>query len=176
MVFRSLLERARQGDCDARNTLLGPLRPRLRAIIRRQGCSDVDASDFAHQALLKIIDVFPQFRGDTSGELRAWCRMIAVRLWYDHFRKPPLAPLHGDVIDPCADGPDARLLGEEEADLVARTLERLKPHHRKVLELRFLEGLKCAEVARELGRTEEWVRIISMRACEEFRRVSGRQS
>ncbi len=178
MVLHRLLELARRGDREAWNALLGTLRPFVRAVVRRAGCADVDASDFANEALLKIDHAFPGFRGETSGQLKNWCRRVAVNLWNDHYRKPrlPLAPLPEDVVDPHEGRPEALLLDEEESVLLAAALERLKPHRRKVLELRFFGGLKCAEVARQMGRTEEWVRITSMRACADLKRVCGRQS
>ena len=80
MPFRSLLERARQGDRTAWNTLLASLRPFLRAIVRRRGCPDDAASEFANDALLRIDQAFPRFRGTTSAELRAWSRMVVVNV------------------------------------------------------------------------------------------------
>ena len=178
MPFRSLLERARQGDRTAWNTLLASLRPFLRAIVRRRGCPDAAASEFANDALLRIDQAFPRFRGTTSAELRAWSRMVVVNVWRDFCRKkrPPLAPLADDPLDPREAAPDARLMGEEEGVRLAGALARLKPHRRAVLERRFQDDLSCAEVARELGRTEGWVRITTMRACEDLRRFYGRQS
>jgi RNA polymerase sigma factor (sigma-70 family) len=109
--------------------------------------------------------------------LKNWCRRVAVNVWFDRQRKKRLrfAPLPEDVVDPHEGNPDAALLAEEESVLLAAALERLKPHRRMVLELRFFGGLKCAEVARQMGHTEEWVRITSMRACADLKRVCGRQ-
>ena len=101
-----------------------------------------------------------------------------MNLWIEFCRKNRLLLAHlvNDPLDPREAAPDARLLREEEVVRLAQALARLKPHRRAVLERRFLDGLTCAEVARELGRTEGWVRITSMRACEDLRRFYGRQS
>jgi len=177
MVLQKLLECARQGDTAARNALLGSLRPFVRAVLRRAGCADADASDFANEALLKINHAFPGFRGESSGQLKNWCRRVAVNLWIDDDRKPrlPLVPLGDNIVDVHGWPPEGPLLDDEVTVLLTAALQRLKPHRRKVLELRFFGGLKCADVALQMGQTKEWVRITSLRACRNLKRIYRRQ-
>jgi RNA polymerase sigma-70 factor, ECF subfamily len=47
---------------------------------------------------------------------------------------------------------------------VARILDGLSPVHRRLLELRFLQGCSLAEVAREMGKTVGSVKVMQLRA------------
>jgi RNA polymerase sigma-70 factor (ECF subfamily) len=52
-----------------------------------------------------------------------------------------------------------------------QTLERLAPHHRVVLVLRYLDDLSVPQVAAELGRTRHATEALIVRARAAFRRV-----
>jgi RNA polymerase sigma factor (sigma-70 family) len=63
---------------------------------------------------------------------------------------------------------------EEDWEQVLRALGHLPKHRRDVLEARFLAGLPSAEVARQMGQTDSWVRVTCMRALRDLRRVLQR--
>jgi RNA polymerase sigma-70 factor, ECF subfamily len=55
--------------------------------------------------------------------------------------------------------------------LAHETLQRLGPHHRAALTLRYLDGLPVAEVAGHLGRTLHATEALLVRARSAFRRA-----
>ena len=79
----ALMERARQGDNDARGQLLESFGPYVRVIARsvRTGRlkGRMGESDLIQDALLEVHRSFDSFRGTTEAELMAWLRQIVVR-------------------------------------------------------------------------------------------------
>ena len=65
--------------------------------------------------------------------------------------------------------PEARLLAAETMDVIRRTLERLPPAQRAVLELRDIEGLSADEVCNALDLTETNGRVLLHRARAKVR-------
>jgi RNA polymerase sigma-70 factor (ECF subfamily) len=174
----SLLERSRQGDRQAWNTLLGRLRPFVRALFRRSGPFAGDGSDLTQEVQLRMDRGFRQFRGDSVPQFLAWVRQIAARVFIDHGRRqpPPAEPLPPDPAGPPAGHPASGLDRAEEMVRLAEALKGLKDDQRMVIEARLFDGLACVEIARRLGRTPGWVRITCMRAVEKLREQWGKPS
>lgn len=149
-----LLERGRNGDPLAFQTLLRPHLPALLGLARRC-CSDPHwAEDLVQEVLLRAFRALPSFRGEAS--LRTWLFRILVRLASEPERwrrGTPALPLEVDVPDTL---PDAAAQGAMTRELQARlaeAMERLTTAQRTALHLRASEGLDYAAIATVLGGT-----------------------
>jgi RNA polymerase sigma-70 factor (ECF subfamily) len=168
MDLQALLDRARGGDRDAWNLLLGRLRPCLRELLRRRVSPEADASDLVNQVQMRMDAGFAGFRGASLAALMAWSRQIAANLLVDRARRlgPPSVPLPADL--PEAPGPDPARV--EEQARVASALDRLREPHRSIVVARFLDGEKAVRIAERLGQSPAWVRVTCKRGLEELRR------
>src|SRR5262249_60009383 len=95
-----LLERSRQGEAQARNALLGRLRPYLRVLIRTWLGPDLARrladSDVVQETLLRIDQGLAGFRGQGVPELLAWARQVAYHAAIDRKRQAGLAGPAGE--------------------------------------------------------------------------------
>lgn len=122
-----------------------------------------DAEDLTHEVALKAL---PRLRdGAPQPAIRAylyatarsvlavfWSRRLAIRE----------SELTDQISEPSVrSGPEP---SAESAAAVARILDRLSPHHRQVLELRFLRGYSVKDIARETGRSIGSVKVMQLRA------------
>jgi RNA polymerase sigma-70 factor (ECF subfamily) len=173
-----LLARTRQGDGAARNALMERLRPWVLCLARRRlgGDGPHEASDVAHEALLRVHVNLSRCRADGVPQFLAWVRQIVERAVVDHWhetgRQPPacgdehlLGGLFGG-----GDTPDHRALDDELALRLAWAVERLRPAQRAVIQARFFDGLSFAEVAARVGKSVGAVRVVCVRALERLRR------
>jgi RNA polymerase sigma-70 factor (ECF subfamily) len=108
------------------------------------------------------------FRGGSS---KAWLLRIARNVLTDHWRKRADIPVEDMNVIAGADDRDM----SEALDLkfqareLHKALRRLPEDMRRVVELRFIEGLSCREVAQELHLSESNVRVIQYRALKKLR-------
>ena len=191
-----LMGRAQAGDADALGELLQLYRnylallARLHIDPRLQG--KVDASDLVQETFLKAHRNFGQFRGNTEEELVSWLRQILtnnlanlVRHYLGLKRRDvrlerQLAAemdrssrlMDGGLIAP-GSSPSRQAFRREQAVLLADVLKQLPADYREVLILRHLEGLTFAQVAERLGRTEDSVQKLWVRALARLRRSLG---
>ena len=191
-----LMGRAQAGDADALGELLQLYRnylallARLNIDARLQG--KVDASDLVQETFLKAHRNFGQFRGNTEEELVSWLRQILtnnlanlVRHYLGLKRRDvrlerQLAAemdrssrlMDGGLIAP-GSSPSRQASCREQAVLLADVLKQLPADYREVLILRHLEGLTFAQVAERLGRTEDSVQKLWVRALARLRRSLG---
>ena len=191
-----LMGRAQAGDADALGELLQLYRnylallARLNIDARLQG--KVDASDLVQETFLKAHRNFGQFRGNTEEELVSWLRQILtnnlanlVRHYLGLKRRDvrlerQLAAemdrssrlMDGGLIAP-GSSPSRQASRREQAVLLADVLKQLPADYREVLILRHLEGLTFAQVAQRLGRTDDSVQKLWVRALARLRRSLG---
>jgi RNA polymerase sigma-70 factor, ECF subfamily len=104
---------------------------------------------------------FSAFAGDETDETVSPDRFLAEgERFPGHWAVPPQS---------WAGVPEARLLASETMDVIRRTLERLPPAQRAVLELRDIEGLSAEEVCNALDLTETNGRVLLHRARAKVR-------
>jgi RNA polymerase sigma-70 factor (ECF subfamily) len=189
-----LLDRARAGDSPALGRLLeshrGYLSVLARVQIGRRLQGKADASDVVQDAFLGATRDFPQFRGTSEGEFRAWLRQILASLLANlvrHYQgtqrrdvrlERQLAveldqssvALDRGLVAPQS-SPSQQAARREQAVVLADALARLPEEWRDLLILRHLEGLTFPEVARRLGRTVDVLKKQWPRALAGLRRV-----
>jgi RNA polymerase sigma-70 factor (ECF subfamily) len=154
-----------------------------------------DPSDVVQQTMLEAVRAWPQFRGQSDGELAAWLRQILARVLAHEFRRfrgvkardlgrevsldralAESSQRQGDVLADPATSVGARLERQEGERRLAEVLERLPDDYREVILLRNMEGLSHEEVARRMDRGVGAVRMLWVRALARLRQELGATS
>ena len=115
-------------------------------------CGDrLIAEDLTSDALLAAVAAV---RRNPSVELTTgWFIVVARRRLIDHWRRDAREQRRrGMLDDDVADVHDDQWGEPLDIDACLAALQRLGPHHRAALTLRYLDGMHVAEVACELGR------------------------
>lgn len=187
--FAELLERARDGDRDAVGQLLDGYRPWLRLLAQRQIGrrleKRLDASDVIQQTCLSAVAKLGLFNGRTEAEFVAWLKRIhecnLQNVVRDNvLRQKRAVSREASMNDSRTAGlinelpilqssPSQRVLQDERAVLLVRTLERLSDEQRDAIRLRYLEGLPVAQIADEMNRSVHSVAGLIRRGLENLR-------
>ena len=192
---QQLLVAARQGESEQLGKLLQCYRNYLTLLARtqmgRQLQARVSPSDVVQETMLEAVQDFDRFRGSTEREFVAWLRQILINNLL-RFVEAHVRTAKRDVrceismqqwtptMDGTADGldrlaslsvssPSAAANRRELGVVVADCLAKLPTHYREVIVLRNLRGLSFEEVARDMGRSTGSVRMLWMRAIDQFR-------
>ncbi len=172
--FSSLLSRAQRGEREAIERLFTDLQPRLLRYFRMTARHD--AEDLAGEVWMGVARGFGEFSGDLDS-FRGWVFTIAHRRLSDHRRRAARRvaeeaderalsrQVSGD--DP-EHGAIERLSGQDAAQLVARLLPQ---DQADVVLLRVVGDVDVRDVARIMGRSENWVRVAQHRG---LRRLAER--
>lgn len=163
--LRCLIQAAREGDCVARESLFGRLRPaafrQARGLCRRRA----DAEDLAHSSLLAALHALPQLRD--CHRILPWLRRIVGNTHkMAHRSAAPLMLEYSDATEAASHfpRPDQLFLAEELRQRLSVRYHALLPTLRRVIDLRLLEELTTAEAALRLGISGEAVRTRLSRA------------
>jgi len=178
-AFEDLVERAKEGDRDALDALIGRERPRLKGFIRsRLGealARRVEVDDVLQEALIRAVRDFASFvpRGEDS--LARWFSGIALHVIQEAASRFGRSPAVGLDADPPARGssPSRVMRRNERFDRLQAALDRLAPEHREVIHLIRIEGLPVREVAKRMGRTPHAVSNLLLRATRRLREILG---
>jgi RNA polymerase sigma-70 factor, ECF subfamily len=175
-ITTRLLERARAGDMQALNELIGRHRARLRRMVElrldRRLQSRIDASDVIQEAYVEVVSRLGEYLSEPSYPLFLWLRLIVgerlLKLHRHHLgTKMRDAELEVSIYRgalPAASSAAlaAQLLGKHTSPTQAamraermmrlqEALNTLDPMDREVLSLRHFEEMSLAETALSLG-------------------------
>jgi len=190
---QALLLQAKRGDESALGRLLESYSNYLtllsRVQIGRRIQGKVDAGDVVQETFLEVHRQFGAFRGTTEAEFTAWLRRILAgqlaltlrRYLGTKGRDVNLERELGAQLDQSSqamDGgfvaatstPSQHVSRREQAVLLADALDKLPADYREVIILRHLESLPFAEVAGRMGRSEDSVQKLWVRALSSLRR------
>jgi RNA polymerase sigma-70 factor (ECF subfamily) len=188
---KELISQARAGSSEA----LGQLLNRCRGYLLRVAGDELDprlqakggASDLVQETFLEAQRDFGAFRGASEPELLAWLRHrlhYRVGKFIRGYRaaakravgrevplddgdssSPSMAP------HPAADqlSPSECALAVERDDLLERAVERLPEEYRRVIELRYRQGLSFEAIGATLGRTPNAARKLWARAIHRLK-------
>ena len=187
-----LIRRARGGTTDALGQLLARYGNYLGLLARvqvgRRLRGKIDPADLVQETYLEAHRHFPGFRGQSEPEVAAWLRQIMAGVLCNLLRRylgtqgrdvrleRELAgeldrssqALDRGLADP-GPTPSKLAAGRERAVLLADALNRLPDDYREAIILRNLEELPFAEVARRMGRSEDAVQKLWVRALARLR-------
>ena len=150
--------------------------PALFAFLRQHTVSREDAEDL----LLEVFIAALEYQGFAALPVKhqlAWLWRVARNKTIDSYRKNARRPVL--ALEQIADqlytdeelAPEAQAQRRDEYHHLRTTLEHLTPHQREVLYLRFADGLRCAEIAQVLGKSEGAIRVQLMRTLQHLRTI-----
>lgn len=193
MAFTDDLAAAgRAADAAPLGRLLEPYRNYLRLLARleigRRLQGKLDASDVVQEAFLDAHRQFPAFRGTGEAQFAGWLRTILAGTLANQVRryagtKGRDVRLEREIADGldrssvlldrglAAGGPSPseQAARHEQAVLLADALAALPDDYREVIVLRHLEGLTFPAVAGRMGKTEDSVQKLWLRALARLR-------
>jgi RNA polymerase sigma-70 factor (ECF subfamily) len=192
-----LVERARDGDREARQLLLARHRKRLGQMVSlrmdRRLMARIDPSDVVQEALAEAAQELSNYLRDRPLPFYPWLRQLAwerlIELHRRHLyaqkrsvrREDPdflalpdesAVQLAQRLLAP-GSSPSERLLRDELRDRVHTALAQLSSRDREVLVLRHLEQLSTKETAGVLGITPGAAKVQHVRALQRLRRRLG---
>lgn len=137
-----------------------------------------EVEDLVSEVFYKCVRSLKQYKPQKKATFSSWLFRIAHNQVVDYYRKQK--ELMGTDLeeefflrlkDEKQPSPDQKVLKNEEAMLIHKLLKKLKPNHREILELKYLEEFTNTEIASITGKTEGNVRIIQLRALREMRKL-----
>ena len=129
------------------------------------------AEDCVQDTFIKLAVKKPQFNGKSS--FKTWLYKIGRNLAIDRIRrKPPeTEPLSEELV--CREygegNAEAILLEREERERLAKAMNNLSPDYRKVLTLKFYEGMELSEIAGVMGKSSAGIYHLFERAKKSLR-------
>lgn len=176
---RGLVAKARAGDRKAFDELVARYERRLRETLEprigRQARGKTDLDDVLQETFLRAFESIVHFRWrDERGFVR-WLLSIAENRIRDALKGP-----RGKEVLELRDRPSpesaaaSRLLRRgERFDRLKGALSRLSADHQEVILLCRIEGLKVREAAERMGRSENAVKNLLLRALRELKSSFG---
>ncbi|HEU4963006.1 MAG TPA: RNA polymerase sigma factor [Bacilli bacterium] len=133
-----------------------------------------DVEDMVQEVFWQAYRSFASFRGDC--EYKTWLFSIAHNrlnsMWRTFFRRKKIAAQYEQAaraeaeLMQSGDGDVERVLLAQELE---REMDRLPPHYREVVTLRYLHDFSVADTGRVLGMTDAKVRLLTHRAILKLR-------
>jgi RNA polymerase sigma-70 factor (ECF subfamily) len=185
-----LIRQARAGSNDA----LGRLLDGCRGYLLRIAADDLDprlqakggASDIVQETFLEAQRDFGEFKGDSEQELLAWLRQRVqyrvakfVRSYRQTAKRAAAREVSlddggsssavGPVLAAGQLSPSEHALAEERDHLLEQAMERLPEDYRRVIQLRYREGLSFEEIGAVLTRSPNSARKLWARAIERLK-------
>lgn len=174
-----LLERAREGDRDAFEALVSPLRNELLHRIRLKiGPSlreTLDPEDVLQEVQFRTLQSISKFRWQGEGSFHAWLEGIAANLILQSaktFRRRrefqiTREPAISDVT------PSRRERRNERFERLKKSVEELPPDYRIAIRMSRIEGLKINEIAERMGRSPSAVKNLLFKAMKRLQESFG---
>jgi RNA polymerase sigma-70 factor (ECF subfamily) len=171
---RHLIAGALEGNPSARTRLLERLRPRIVLWVSSRLSSQlrevVDAEDVAQEILISVHRGLDDFEDRGDRAFFAWLFTIArhrINDLSDYVKAEKRKPIEPIGVSPTTPGQAA--IRSEEFERLREALLCLPDDYRRVIELRRLEERDTKEVAAEMDRSENAVRILYYRALQSLR-------
>ena len=148
----------------------------LQKHLRGKLASDEDAADIAQEACVKLLQALRKDRGIRNP--RAYLYRIAQHLLYRHYRGCDRRPafVEQDVDGVAYDGGDIESLAVDaiRRQQINRAIRELSPKCRRVLRLRWVEGLQVDEIAGVMGLSRAMVKKYLTMGLAHCRKRLGR--
>ncbi len=139
-------------------------------LVSRCGSASV-AEDLTGETFLAAVSAVK--RGTVPDLTIAWLVGVARHKLVDHWRRSAREERNLQLAADDAREEDDPWDAQLDATAARAALDRLGPHHRSALMLRYLDGLPVPEVAEHLGRTVHATEALLVRARSAFRRTYG---
>lgn len=164
-----LVMRAQTGDQEAFSLLYDEFAGRIYKFIKFKIFDDEQAEDLLQEVFVKAWTGCPKLRlADLN--FSAWLYTVASNTVNDHFRKVYRRP-QTVSLDPAIDIPgdsdtSRNTTAAFDGALVYQALEKLPPHYKQVLELRYIQEFSIEDTARAMRKSSIAVRVLQHRAMK----------
>ena len=151
------IERAKQGDAEAFETLYDLHKRRVYSLCLRMTANTAEAEDLTQEAFLQLFRKIGTFRGESA--FSTWLHRMAVNVVLMRLRKKglPVVPLE-DTVEAEEEtpkkelgAPDPALSGSLDRLQLERAVEALPPGYRSIFVLHDVEGYEHNEIAEMVG-------------------------
>lgn len=175
----ALVEKAKQGNREALDTLLEENRSLLEYIIRRRlgellrQKSDVE--DIYQETALRAFRSLGNFQYRDDDSFFRWITSIALHVIGDQVRRRQRRPERQlpQQVASAADSPSKGPRREERLSRLRDALDGLAPDYREVVTLAWLKGLQIEAIAERMNRSPGAVRKLLLRAVRKLRSSFG---
>lgn len=170
----SLVERAVGGDTDAFGALYQRHMDAIYRYVYLRVGDTKDAEDLTEQTFLNAWEALPGYT-HRGNPFTSWLYRIAHNVVVDHHRRrrPILSTPLADRGEQASRPPTTldQVIQAEEADTLAAAIAQLPEEQQQIVILRFVEGLRHAEVARIMDKSEGACRVMQHRALAALNRL-----
>ncbi len=189
-MLSALIDRARLGSMGGQNDLFSELRNYLLAIAHEQFDNRLRGktgpSDIVQQSMIRAVENFGDYRGQSEAEFRGWLRQIVVneaRLAHRGFtankrdarREQALQPDDSTAAarEPAAHDPTpaTNLLAAEQSAAIKQLISQLPENYQTVIRLRNWEDLSFEEIGQRMGMSTSGAAKVWYRALVEIQRL-----
>jgi RNA polymerase sigma-70 factor, ECF subfamily len=141
----------------------------------------VEPADAAQQTIVKALQKWDQFRGETEIELMCWLRSILLhhltdiartfdRRQGDKHHSLDSSRVRGVFEVPAQQSsPSHRAMQQERFSQLSKAVAALPSDEKRAVQLRHLNGLHVAEISRQMGRSQQSVAGLLRRALSRLR-------
>ena len=168
-----LIAKAREGDRPALNELVAVYWPSVYRLALAKTGSSEDAGEIAQETFLRALAALPRYK--PTAAFMTYLARITLNLVIDYYRKRGRAPqtvdiaqYAGPLIDTAA-RPDEAVVDAEQHREVGRLLALLPEEQQQVIELRIMQGIAVADVARMLGKSGAAVKMLQQRGLKKLK-------
>jgi RNA polymerase sigma factor (sigma-70 family) len=150
--------------------------PALFAYLYRHANSQEDTEDLLLEVFLAALER-RGFEELGAKEQEAWLWCVARNKMTDHYRKQvhrqsvPLELVAESVYEQDHETPEALVLQQEESMRLQASIQQLPALQQEIVRLRFVFGLRSAEIANVLQKNEGAVRVMLSRSLKLLRKI-----
>ncbi len=144
------------------------------AYLQRHVPTQEDAEDLLLEVFLSALEYESRLAGLSEDEQRAWLVTVARNKMFDHYRWSSRRHFFSlEKAESLLDGqekmPEEVVIRAEEHDHLRTYVQQLSATQQEVLQLRFIAGLRCAEIASTLHKREGAIRTMLSRTLNTLR-------
>lgn len=176
---RDLIGRAKSGDRAAYGSLIDRFSDRLTALVSSRigpGLRDeLDVEDVVQETFTRALEDLERFQWTGDDAFMRWLGSIAENRIRKGARKKGRSPRVEHILEIPKDetSPSRALQREERFERLEKALAKLPQDYREVIRLSRVEGLKIKEVAKRMGRSQNAVKQLVVRALRRLKEVFG---
>lgn len=182
MDEQTLVEKAKQGDVEAFETLIAEHQKRIYNIAFKMIGNQEDALDLSQEVLIKIFKNLHKFHG--SAKFSTWVYRVATNTCLDEIKKrrkyttysidERIQTEDGDLtadIPDTAPTPEASAVQKDVQKIIQEGIAKLGDEHKKVIILRDLHGFSYEYIAKILKCSEGTVKSRISRARKKLKKI-----
>ena len=177
--YVQLVTQAQLGDKECLNRLAEEVRERLYTYVYRYTLSDELTEDIVQESILKMLEVLNELK--EADRFWPWLFKIALNKIFSHRRAeykrrtvPKPAAGLGDV-QRDRQTAIANVVGQELKEIVFAAMQKLKPEHRAVINMRCYDEMGYSEIAKTIGCSVFAAQMLFYRAKKSLKKQLARR-